>query len=79
MGGDDRLLRGVLACRQPDAERERRRGVVAGIDRAELLKAADHEAGRDQEHQGECDLSAHHDVPRAMTDAARRVAAAALV
>ena len=56
MGGDRRVARRVVAIRQSDAERERRRGVEARIHRAQLLEAADHEPGRHEEHQRQRDL-----------------------
>ena len=77
--GDDRRLIRIITRRQSDAEGERRAGVEAVIDRAQLLEAAHHQAGRCEEHQGERDLPAHHQLTGAMRRAARRLAASAVV
>ena len=79
VGGDGRASSGVLPVGQSNAKRECRRGVETGVHRAQLLKAADHQAGRDDEHEREGDLPCHQQVPGAIAALARRVAAAMLV
>ena len=54
-------------------------GVEAGIDGAKLLKAAEHQAGEDDEHECEGHLSSHQQMTGAVAAAACGVAATALV
>lgn len=51
MGRDHGVPRRVCAIRQAERERQRRRRVEPGIERAQLLKAANHETRRDEQHE----------------------------
>jgi hypothetical protein len=69
----------IIAIRQSEAERERRRRVEAGIHRAQLLETTDDETGRHEEHECERDLTTHQQVTNSMAPATGRAAAPALV
>ena len=73
MRGHCRGPRRVGPLGQPDAERERRRGIEAGIERAQVLEAADHQTRGDQEHQRQRNLASHQQLARPVAAAARRV------
>jgi hypothetical protein len=65
-------------CRECRSGRSRSiRGGEAGIDARERLEGADHEAGADEQHQGERDLDDHQSLARAMALAALAEGAAA--
>ena len=75
-GGLSRL---VLRLRKPDAEGERRCRVEPRVDRAQLLEAADHEPGRDEQDERQRHLRSHQELSRAMAASCRRLAATVLV
>jgi hypothetical protein len=73
------LSSAVLRVRQPDAEGERGRRIETRVDGAQFLKAADHEAGCDQQDERERDLRSHQELSRAVAPPSRRLAATVFV
>src|SRR5262249_59895464 len=58
------LLRWIIATGQSNCKRQCGTGLETGIDLAELLKALDHKAGRNEKDQRQCDLSTHQHMTR---------------
>jgi hypothetical protein len=79
MGGDDPSSIRILAARQTNLKGERGCRSEARVHGAQPLKAAQHEARRDEQDEGERDLSRHQELPGPMTDAARGGPSADLV
>src|SRR5688572_13120428 len=75
-GGFDRW---ILAFLQEPAERQRRVGVESRIDRAQVLDAPYHQAGRYEQHERHRDLGAEQQVAHAMALPRGGAAAATLV
>ena len=69
----------ILAVREPDAKRQRRGRVEAGIDGPHFLKTAEHQPRRDHQHEGQSHLASHQQVTRMKAAAAGRVAPSVLV
>jgi hypothetical protein len=59
MGGNGGASIPIVAIGQSDAECERGCGVEPGIERAQLLKAANHQTRRYEEDQRQRDLASH--------------------
>ena len=75
MCGEDGGPGRVFPFRQAERERQRRSRVEPGIDRTQLLKAAHHESGRDEQDQCKRHLAGHQQAACLVAAPARGVGA----